>query len=107
VAAGSVHTLQHELHQAHVLSEHRSREVAQLREVSAQADHALQQCLAQLQVYSTREHAKPSTELIIPHAAVVHVRLQVAVAPMRTICSAALNLRERTDRGCVSTAYDI
>ncbi len=57
MAAGNAHTLQHELHQAHALSEQRSREVGQLREVSVQADEALQQCLAQLQVHSTREHA--------------------------------------------------
>ena len=48
--AGRAHALQHELQQARAVSEERSRDVAQLREVSVQADQALQQCMAQLQV---------------------------------------------------------
>ena len=48
--AGRAHALQHELQQARGLAEERSRELTQLQEVSVQADAALQQCLAQLQV---------------------------------------------------------
>ena len=50
--AGRAHTLQHELQQACQLAEERSRELTQLQEVSVQADAALQQCLAQLQVHT-------------------------------------------------------
>ena len=49
--AGRAHALQHELQQACQLAEERSRELTQLQEVSVQADAALQQCLAQLQVH--------------------------------------------------------
>ena len=49
-AEGRAHALQHDLAGACAAGEERSREVAQLREVSLQADQALQQCLAQLQV---------------------------------------------------------
>ena len=48
--AARAHALQHELQEARAVAEERSREVAQLREVSVQADRALQQCVAQLQV---------------------------------------------------------
>ena len=50
--AGRAHALQHELQQACHLAEERSRELTQLQEVSVQADAALQQCLAQLQVHT-------------------------------------------------------
>ena len=50
--AGRAHALHHELQQACQLAEERSRELTQLQEVSVQADAALQQCLAQLQVYT-------------------------------------------------------
>ena len=53
-AAGRAHALQHELQEARAAGEERSREVAQLREVSVQADQALQQCMAQLQVQTRR-----------------------------------------------------
>lgn len=49
--AGRAHALHHELQQACQLAEERSRELTQLQEVSVQADAALQQCLAQLQVH--------------------------------------------------------
>ena len=49
-AEGRAHALQHDLAGARAAAGERAQEVAQLREVSLQADQALQQCLAQLQV---------------------------------------------------------
>lgn len=49
-ASGRSHALQHDLHQERAAGEERTRELAQLQEVSLQADAGLQQCLSQLQV---------------------------------------------------------
>ncbi|CAL5228386.1 g11509 [Coccomyxa viridis] len=57
-ATGRAHALQHELQGTRDTSEGRSREVAQLREVSVQADQALQQCMAQLQALRADAEAK-------------------------------------------------
>lgn len=62
-AAARAHALQHELQEARAEAEERSREVAQLREVSIQADQALQQCMAQLQVPAQRAPASTASSL--------------------------------------------
>ena len=69
--AGRAHVLRHELQQACQLAEERSRELTQLQEVSVQADAALQQCLAQLQV----------------HMAVLHRAKHMLLLCVRKFCS--------------------